>query len=782
MKPSITGQKRPIDLVSGAKYRASKRQHSSADETTAATQLLGFSDPRYQTLLPAAQEALCSVNHALEGGGALLDLSHLTPAALGDLPIALIHPAIHAVQTLILPAGLTRLPSFCQDLGALQRLDIPGFAGRSIDARGLRSLRELQGSARGDFHRIYLNTLSEVRFQAPATTSKIRVYRFDHVQRLVQSHALPSHSYFKVLPGNTFPDLVNLNAEACFPGTNILIQCGTIAPEILHRRLSPRASDWKSNGYFGITDGASLSRTLAVGKDSQYEAALGNSDRYALVSDAKFAEWLCKQFNAMLNDASGSSHQPSQHDRLVRGMRVFSSAHEMHLVLIIKKHPVTEFIAEFYDPNFSRTHKRRVANRLEEIADPQRPWSLNDFADKDYLRGYMRGAPSGLLCFAGVGQRKPGQQIESELWLAESDWPHPDIMYTLVDMQLASQIRPYWTKLFAQYEKKDISLSAMFKVLDSHCHNTAFPHHSTAISNTLYANGLSTVEAFIACIASFAAASAAAPLAERQALPEHSLRQLLAPAASWSQMLTDIPPDKKAGLRQYLVLANRLPNQAQIEADDVIALLSATNLAGLNAIGAALATNDPESLKLLGMLVTSLVHRGALNAVDALMLIGGSPAAPGLPDGSPDTWPVVWHACAHNSAALVSELSTLLVEVGKRGLAEEAQSSLSGVFVDLPGPSDDWFDTSFWGVNSPEDLLGNPEAQTDPDRRPGLAGTLQRVIFGDADPDAAPSLICSHPEQAIILANIRQLAQSLLDNELLSYFDGTGVFMAATAD
>ncbi len=782
MKPSITGQKRPIDLVSGAEYRASKRQHSSADETTAATQLLGFSDPRYQTLSPAAQEALCSVNHALQGGGTLLDLSHLDAAALTDLPVALIHPAIHAVQTLILPAGLTRLPSFCQNLAALQRLDVPNFAGGSIDARGMSSLRELQGSARGNFRYIYLNTLAEVRFQAPAMASKIRIYRFNHEQRMVQSHALPSHGYFKVLPGYIYPDFASLNGETVFYGTTTRISCNTIAPEILHRRLSSQAKDWKSRGYFGITDSASLSRTLTVGKEEQYKKALENSERYALVSDTKFAEWLCKQFDAMLTDLSSPFRQPPNNDRCIRGMRVFSSNHEMHLVLIVKKRPVMEFIAEFYDPNLSRTHKRKVANRLEEITDPQRPWRLNDFTDPLYVEAYMRGAPSLLLSFANVGQRKPGHPVDSEFWLAESDWSHPDIMFTLVDMQLASQIRPYWTKLLVQYEKKELSLSNLFTVLDGHCNNTVFPFTCPATKAALYANNLSTVDEITACIASFAAVCSAAPLADQQALPEHALRKLLSPVESWSQMLTDISPDNKAGLRQYLILANRLLNQAQLAANDVIALLSATNHAGLNAIGAALATNDPESLKLLGTLVTSLVRREALSAVDAIALIGGSQAAPGLPNSSSDTWPVVWHACAHNSAALVSELSTLLVGVGKRGLAEEAQSSLSCVFADLPDPSDDWFDTAFWGVNSPEDLLGNPEAQTDPDRRPGLAGTLQRVIFGDADPDAAPSLICSHPEQAIILANIRQLAQSLLDNELLSYFDGTGVFMAATAD
>lgn len=616
MKPTITGYKRPLEQDTSTDGNTNKRYRASEEALEIAAILSAIDDPHCRDLSPATQEGLRALNVTLQMGYPLLDLSQLSAAQISDLPIDLINPAIHSVQTLLLPPGLTHLPSFCKHLANLQRLELPDFAGSSLDLRGLRSLHQLRGSAGGIFEHMLVNTLTDIYFSAPNTASKIRVYRYDN-DRLLQQHALPSHPYFKVLPGNQGPDLGSLNGETFFQGTRTLIYCDTIAPEILHRRLSPQAAEWKKTGYFGITDVQSLSRSIPESKNSVYVTALLKSDRFAFVDDASFGLWVKAQFSQMLAEMRNPS-SASFNGRLLRGLRAISSNHELHCLLIVKSGPVPEFIVEIYDPNKTRTHKRMVANSLTQITDPAKPWRLSDFIEQRLMKSYMRGNSSAALCFVSQGQRSASQPARTDYWLAKSQKQHPDIMFTLLDMVLTTEIKPYWEEIVSLYQQKQVTLAELFRILECHGNHPTMIPESLPPNNIIHDNLIPIVREFSTCVEQFAEILSVASPAERSTLPAHALRGLLQPIDTWSLMIATIKNENKEGLNFYFALAQRLLLKNQIPAEDILVLLSAKNAQGDNALSAALKANDATSLQLLSKLITTLVDRGELKADDAL--------------------------------------------------------------------------------------------------------------------------------------------------------------------
>lgn len=781
MKPTITGQKRPLEQDSYTENSGHKRHCPSREAREVATILASLDDPRSRDLSPATQEALRVVNASLQRGYPLLDLSHVPAADIAGLPTGLIHPAIHTVQSLILPSGLKRLPSFCQQLTNIQRVDIPDFAGSELDLRGLSGLLELSGSATQIFKRLFVNVLTDIRFQVPDAESKIRVERYDGNQ-LLQQHALPSHPYFKVLPGNAEPDFTQLNGKSFFAGTQNKIFCNAIAPDVLHRRLSSLASSWKKIGYFGITDADSLSATITEAKLRSYEKAIINSDNYALVSDAKFSAWLRTQFELMLAKEEASTSDATA-NQLTRGLRVFSSNHELHFLLMIKPGPTYTFIAEMYDPNLTCTHRKMVANRLEQIIDPRKPWRLTDFVSKERMTVYMRGNESAILCFAGMEQRTPGQTITPEFWLSESDWAQPDIMFDLVNLQLTSLIRPYWQTLVSQYKQKKISLSALHSVLDDHANNTVASIGDVATNYMLEFNHALVADEFAACIAAFAELYCLASPSEKHGLPDDALRRLFEPINSWSQFIAKISIKDKASLYKYFSLANTLLDKHHIPESDVLALLSAKNSEGNSAIAAALQANDVDSLRLLGTLLKTLAARGALSANDALALIGNSSGSTTL-NPSP---PLIWQACAMGSTELVHELASLLISLCRKNLIATHQvSSLTAaptppglpIFL-LDNPDQDSTEYAPVGAKATRSYDQLPTGMTTDD---SLRSSLHTLIFGDTDPEFVTSLVSGDAQRFKLLGNMRQLVDLLIDHELLSILDDAGRFMIATDD
>ena len=781
MKPTITGQKRPFEQDSHTENSGHKRHCPSREAREVATILASLDDPRSRDLSFATQEALRAVNASLQSGTPLLDLSHLSAADIAGLPGGLIHPGIHTVETLILPSGLKLLPSFCHRLSNIQRLDIPDFAGNELDLRSLSGLRVLSGSATQTCKRLFVNVLADIRFQVPDDTPKIRVYRYEGDQ-LLQQHALPSHPYFKVLPGNVMPDFTQLNGKSFFAGTHKQIVCNSIAPDVLYRRLSPFASSWKKIGYFGITDAASLSATITEVKSRAYENALPNSDSYSLVSNEKFGTWLHTQFELMLAKQKDSASGAPAH-QLVRGLRVFSSNHELHLLLMIKPGPTSTFIAEMYDPNLTRTHRKMVANRLEQIIDPRKPWRLTDFISKERMTAYMRGHESAILCFAGAEQRTPGQTVTPEFWLSESDWSEPDIMFDLVVFQLTSHIRPYWQELVSQYRQKKISLSALHRVLDDHAHNTVASSGEVATSYMIKSDHALVTDEFAACIAAFAELYFLASPSEKLDLPDDPLRRLFEPSHSWSRFIAKISNKKKTSLYKYFSLANSLLDKHHIPESDILALLSAKNSEGNEAIAAALLANDVDSLRLLGTLLKTLTARGTLSANDALALIG-SPSHYTTPK---PTLPLIWQACVKGSTELIHELASLLISVGRKNSITNGHLSSLTAGTTPPG--------------LPVFLLSNPDsdsAEYDPvstkatrsyDQLPtglttddSLRRSLHTLIFGDTDPEFVPSLVSGDAQRFKLLGNLRQLVELLRDHELLPILDDASSFMIATDD
>lgn len=774
MKPTIPGLKRPLESNMGNMERASKRSRISQEIQDIAAILCSLGDSYKQGISPTTQEVLRVVNTSLQTGHALLDLSHLSADHVADLPISLLNPAINSVQTLLLPPGLRKLPSFCKQLASLQRLNLPDFAGSSLDLRGMKFLHQLNGTASGMFRYIFANTLADIYFRAPETTSKIRVYRYEGEQ-LVQQHALPSHSYFKVLPENTEPDFTSLNGKAFYPGSRVEISCDTIAPEILNRRLSVFASNWKKTGYFGVTNADSLSNTITADKSLLSEITLKGSNSYALVSNEKFNLWLFEQFTHMLSEAQCSpSDSPTR--RHIRGMRVFSSNHELHFLMIIKSRPTLEFIAEMYDPNLTRTHRRMVANKLEQIVNPEKPWRLTDFITEQRMKKYMQGNEPAMLCFARMEQRTAGDSVTPELWISESEMPHPDIMFTLVDIQLTSFIKPYWQQLFLQYEQKKISLLALFLVLDSHSNSTYVTIKFTATNYMLNYNHKQVIDEFVTCIAQFAEAYALATPQERSALPEHPLRMLLSPLQSWSQFIARIPSTDKAGLHTYFSLAGSLLEKRWIPANDIVDLLSAENSEGHGAVAAALVVNDPESVRLLGMLLKTLVARGELSEFDALLLIDRC----SNDEISGEQGSVVWSASAHNSSQLMHALSSLLIDLCKKKLASEApllsftsEMTETASFIDFFHPlSEEWsaYDPFQIDINSGSSQVINSNEN--------LRKCLRTLIFGKDIPGVVP-VVLNDGRRTTMLKNMQQLVHSLTENKLLSIFDDASRYTTA---
>lgn len=781
MKPTITGHKRPLEQDTYTEISPRKRPCPSREAREVAAILVSLDDPCSRDLSPATQEALRVINKSLQRGYPLLDLHDVPAADLADLPIGLIHPAVHTIQTLRLPPGLKCLPSFCQQLSKLQRLDLPDFAGSELDLTGMVALHQLSGSATQEFKQIIINTLADIRFQAPEEKSKIYVYRYDG-ERLVQEHALPCHPYFKVLPGYTAPDFIKLNGASVFAGTQNEILCDTIAPAILYRRLSSSVSDWKKIGYFGITNAGSLSATITEQHCQFYATALINSDSYALVSDGKFSEWLYTQFELMLTEGQRPPSGTLAHP-LVRGMRVFSTNHELHFLMMIKPGPTPVFIAEMYDPNLTRTHRRMVANRLEQIVDPGKPWRLMDFISKERMKAYMRGNESAVLCFAGMGQRDSQQASISEFWLAEADWSQPDVLFTLIDMRLAACIKPYWDELLSQYTQKKISLSTLFNVLDAHAHNKLAATETNATHCMIEFNHALVATEFIPCIAAFAEAYFLASPAEKYGLPDDPLPKLLAPMNSWSHFITKLSNENKTSLHTYFSLATSLLDKGHMPESDVLALLSAKNSAGHGAIVAALKANDLESLRLLGKLLRTLIARGALNANDALGLIGDTP--PATAKGDPQAF--IWQACALGSTELIHEIASLLITICKKDQGADDLSYSSAVTT---SPSASTFflsdysdtDSSEYGPSNTTVLSAHdqlPQAQIVDE---SLRNSLHKLIFGNADPESLPSLLSGETQGVRLMGNIRQLVQLLIDHEVLSILDHAGRFMIATDD
>ena len=770
MKPMITGQKRPLESSLGNEEQASKRFRISREALEAATILSSLDDPHSRDLSPITQEALRTVNASLQRGYPLLDLSGLSATQVEDLPPGLINPSIHSIQTLLLPPGLKRLPSFCRQLVNVQYLDLPDFAGEALDLTGLRSLRRLNGSASEVFDHLFVNILVDLHFKVPDTESKIHVYRYDGDQ-LLKQHALPSHPYFKVLPGNQKADHRSFNCVSFFQGTNTLICCDTIAPEILHRRLSPRAAEWKKIGYFGVTDADSLSQSIPSHKNSAYTKALLNSDSYAFVDDSGFGPWIKAQFSGLLAN-KGLSFSNSSGDKLKLGVRVFSTNHELFCLLIAKPGPVPEFIVEIYDPNLTRTHKRMVANRLEQIIDPKAPWRLSDFLCAPALCKYMRGNASALLCFAGLGQRKGKQSPKTEFWINETQLHHPDVMFTLLDMDLSATIRPYWNTIIDQYKQKKFTLSALFQVLVCHSQSAATAPENSPPNNMIYDNKSENCKEFITCIEEFAEILSGTSLAERCTLPTDSVKQLLQPVACWSQMIIDIANSEKDSLQMYFILATSLLKKRQIAAKDVISLLTSKNSEGASALTAALTMNDAKSPRYLGELLKILVDHGELKFRDALGLIDAD-AMSGITDA-----PVVWSVCATASPEMMTVLSDLLIDLGKHALASQPGFMRSFTYEDC--------------LNEPElrpvsltrsDIYLSHPSFTDSAKaaqEQDVQGMLRNLLFGKISPTLMPSVVSSRRSVDTMLVNLRQLVKTLEGHALLSPFGEMGQFLTIT--
>lgn len=616
-----------------------------------------------QTVLSAPhQEMMRLLRSNLDHNISNLDLSMFDPATVQSLPFSMASNLVSKVNWLTLPNGMQCLPLICKAMPALQALHAPDFNGTSLDLSSMHRLHSLTGSAGTALREIHLPLAASIDFRSEQKYYKIRVWLYQNGQA-IQQHPLPSHTYFKTLPGRSGPDFSPINFKAQFAGTNDMIVCRDLSQYVLEKFLSPDFDPFSTNGYLGLSGAAMLPVKILPIHTARYKSILSSSKHYHFIDDASFANWVSGQFT-QLDRVTNLCELNSPPMTIKKGFMAISSNHALVCMLAIKPGFVRQYAIVIHDPNDGLTHQRKIATKIEELT--QRQWR---FTDSLTNKGAVYFAPGKepLLCLIEPEQRAANDLPIVHFAIESSSLLNKDLLALALDNNLSTGVEQIGLNLLHQFRNGSISAKGIFEVLSGRKEKN-FPCYKALETASYFANP-QMVTTMMAVLREFAFAvrkKAAETGSTSEGLPADFCMQLLKSAAGW-----DATPDELCRMNSLALeeLCNKtlvLLDESLITGEQAAALLSPTNAKGLTCLGMATSSNYSDNLRILGTYLTALLNKGVVEFGHCLILLGQPTNQPTSTQTTIDS--LVLTACKNgwgNTLQVYAELLINLADIYK---------------------------------------------------------------------------------------------------------------------
>jgi hypothetical protein len=628
--------------------------------------------PQKNLLDARHREAMRIIQHSFHQGSTFLDLSMLDPATVQSLPFSMVRNFVGEVRSLTLPVGMQCLPLICSAMPELQALHAPNFNGMSLDLSNFHKLRNLSGSASSALKEIHLQITVDINFHAEQKLSKIRVWRYQNGQA-IQQHPLPSHTYYKTLPGRAAPDFSPLNAKACFADGSGSIFCRHLSDYVLEKLLSPDFDPFSAEGYLGLTDAATLPQKILPASQARYWAILTSSKHYHFVDNASFAIWASAQF-AELETAETLSSPTSAPMVIKKGFLALSSNHALVCLLAIKPGPLRQYAIVLYDPNPGLTHQRRIATSIGELR--LRNWRFTDLLEARNVSLYFAPGHQPLLCLIEPELRAANDLPTTHYATEAASLCNQDLLAGAIINNLPTEVMQIGFNLVTHYRAGNLSAQVVFNILKGRKHPTLLWCSAFLAANSLGIPFM--VTAMMAVLKDFAKAvkeKAVANGSAADSLPADFCLQLLQSAAGWDDVLSGRYEKNGLALQELSSKTMELVNDSLITGGQAAALLSTLNARGVTCSEYAITLNKADDLRIFGSCVTTLCKNGAIDFERGLMLLDQSSNRAPASEGAMETLALM--ACRNGWNGTLDVYADLLIELAGTVTGEVDQAKLA---------------------------------------------------------------------------------------------------------
>ncbi len=652
---------------------SAKRQKFSDDTMMkTADSLAEFANTAPADANPECRHAMEQIQASLYKDSNSLDLSGFSAATLDGLAYLIPETALASVTHLTLPANLDTLPALCERMKNLQRLVLQGFLGARLDLLKWPRLQQLSGSVSANTEEIHVPGNVNLALTSQRIT-KLRCFRhFDDGK--VRRHALPGHSYHKVLPGRVLPDLTSLNYATHFAGTTAHIECRHIASYVLPHLEAKDIPQTQDNGYVGISSVDDVRQKITIEYDARFYNDLKSSRAYHGVSDSQFGLWATQQMEA-LKEAAKTGPSP-ENQPLSKAYYATTSNHAMCLVFRYKPDKDEQFVEILMDTNLTLTHKRHTDNELNNLGAGARQWRFSSLLDPQLMMLYFFDPSTPALMFVDPSPRADGEPPEVNLQFADEGIEN--FSYLVMLFGLTEVVKDLRTELAIRYVNETANAASIYNALQApRCMGDSYGLAAAVILG--YAD---TVRGQMDCIRDFLAWYKTIDRSNpaNQLQDKFQLR-LICPSGTLAQMYAHTAPEHCAAFRVLCDSLLELYNDELISSETCFSLLGgAYNGRGLVEI--VLLRHDPETLRITGKLLTALLERGALTLGQCCQILDSSVAKSGA-----EAIPLAWKVLNDCTPEVFDAYGALLHDLGATEM-NKALDWMYGLLNDVtePGP------------------------------------------------------------------------------------------------
>ncbi len=559
-----------------------------------------------------------------------LDLSVFSSEALEGVAPLIPEAALASVTHLTLPANLVALPALCERMRGLQRLVLEGFVGSRLDLLSWPGLQQVSGSVSPHTEEIHVQGNVELALTSNRIT-KLRCFRH-FADGEIRRHALPGHSYYKLMPGRWVPDLSSLNGIAPFTGTTTPIECRHIADYVLPHLEAKDIPQTPDNGYAGISSVNDLQQKISFESDVRFDTRMKSSRAYHFVSDSRFGQWAMQQMEALKQAAHARPLPGNQ--TVSKGFFAASSNHAMNLVFRYKPDKDEQFVEILMDPNLTLTHKRNTENHLTNLGAGARQWRFSSLLQPNLLALYFVDPATPALAFIDPSPRADGEQPEINLQFADEgieNFPYVFMLYGLTE--IIESLRTQWAM---HYLDGTANVSSIYKALQApRCRSLGY-----GLGAAVTHGHVDTVDALMNCISDFLDwYKTSGSNSSTNRLPDDFQRRLICPSGTLTQLYLQTASEHRPAFRVLSERILELYKGKLISSETCVSLLCDSHN-GKSLLELAMVRRDPETLRIAGNLLNALLEEGGLTLSQCCQILDSTAGKAGTAD-IPLAWKVL---------------------------------------------------------------------------------------------------------------------------------------------
>jgi hypothetical protein len=560
---------------------------------------------------PEVRHTMEQILASLQKDGNSLNLSGFSPATLDGLAPVIPEAALASVTHLILPSNLQALPALCERMRELQRLVIEGFLGSKLDLLKWPGLLQVSGSVSVNTEEIHVHGNVDLALSSDRTT-KLRCFRhFDDGQ--VRRHALPGHSYYKILPGNVMPDLSSLNWVTNFPGTTAPIECRHIARYVLPHLEAKDIPLTPDNGYLGLSSADNLRQKITIDFDARFYNDLKWSCAYHGVSDSQFGLWATQQMEALKEAAK--ARPLSENQTISKAFYATTSNHAMGLVFRYKPDKDEQFVEILMDTNLTLTHKRNTDNDLANIGAGARQWRFSSLLDPQLMMLYFFDPSSAAVLFVDPSPRADGERPEINLQFADEGIENFSFLFALCG--LTDGFKDLRAELQIRYLNETADVASSYKTLQA----PRWMGDSYGLAAAVCYGYTDTVRVQMACFRDFLAWYKTIDRSNpANQLPDKFQLRLICPSGTLAQLYAQTAPEHRPAFRVLCDGLLELFKDELISSETCCSLLGEA-YHGRSLVEIVLLGQDQETLRITGKLLIALVERRALTLSQSCQML-----------------------------------------------------------------------------------------------------------------------------------------------------------------